>query len=220
MMKPTVIALFAHPDDEAFGPGGTIAKLSKEYTSYLVCVTNGDSKNGSRKHEIALGKLRKKELLASAKLLGIKKVFFLGYRDGSLNNNIYHEIADKLKALLEQLQPELLLTFEPRGVSGHTDHIVVSNITSFLFHKLPFVKSAWYYCLHEDQRNTQGHDYFIFMPQGYADVEIQKKVDVSDVWDIKLQAMFCHVSQKHDCDRILMRQKYLPRVEYFLELKK
>jgi LmbE family N-acetylglucosaminyl deacetylase len=62
MKIKTIVAIFAHPDDEAFCPGGTIAKLSQKNAVYLICVTNGDSKGNSRKAEIVLGKLRKKEL--------------------------------------------------------------------------------------------------------------------------------------------------------------
>ncbi|MBP9816108.1 PIG-L family deacetylase [Candidatus Woesebacteria bacterium] len=37
-----IVAIFAHPDDEAFGPGGTLAKLSNEHDVYIICVTSGD----------------------------------------------------------------------------------------------------------------------------------------------------------------------------------
>ncbi len=219
-MKKTIVAIFAHPDDESFGPGGTLAKLSKDHDTYVICVTNGDGKMGDRKKEIALGKIRRRELLASSRILGIKKVFFLGYRDGSLNNNVYHEIAEKIQKIVDKLTPEQLLTFEPRGVSGHTDHIVVSNITSFLFHKLTFVKTLWYFCLHEQARKTEGHNYFIFMPPGYSDKDINKTVDISGVWDVKVKAMYCHKSQIHDVKRILQRAKNLPKKEYFLKVAK
>lgn len=64
----TIVAIFAHPDDEAFGPAGTLAKLSQTHDVYLICVTRGNA-NGNA----SLGKIRTKELKQSANILGIKK---------------------------------------------------------------------------------------------------------------------------------------------------
>lgn len=219
-MGKTIVAIFAHPDDESFGPGGTLAKLAKENTVYVICITNGDGKMGNRKQEIALGKIRRNELLTSSKILGIKKVYFLGYRDGSLNNNIYHTLAEKIQTVLEKLQPKQLVTYESRGVSGHTDHIVASNVTSYLFYKVASIDSLWYFCIHERIRNLRGQDYFIYMPPGYTDAEINKKIDVTDVWETKVKAMRSHTSQKHDADRILAQAENLPKIEHFIVVTK
>lgn len=219
-MKKTIVAIFAHPDDESFGPGGTLYKLAKKHSVYVICVTNGDGKMGDRRKEIALGKVRRKELSDSAKILGIKKVFFLGYRDGSLNHNMYHAIADKIQPILQKLLPNQLITFEPRGISGHTDHVVISNITSFLFHKNSFIKTLWYYCQHERSRETKEHDYFIYMPPGYKNKEIDEVINISDVWEIKMKAMYAHKSQRKDAEGILERGKLLPKEECFLVINK
>src|SRR3989344_5955519 len=135
----SIVCIFAHPDDEAFGPGGTIAILAKNYKVFIICVTDGDAGKNSSSQARELGELRKEELLASAKVLRVRKVFFLGYKDGSLNNNLYHQLAEKLTKHLAILKPVTLLTFEPSGVSGHIDHIAVSMITSFVFEKLDYV---------------------------------------------------------------------------------
>lgn len=219
MKQKTIVAIFAHPDDEAFGPGGSLATLSQDNDVYLICVTNGDSKNGSRKEEIKLGKIRKKELQASAKILGIKQIYFLGFRDGNLNNNQYHAIVDKIKPVLQKLQPEQLITFEPRGVTGHTDHVIVSNITAFLFHKLTFVNQLWYWC-NSDKQRARINDYFIFFPPGYTEEEVHKIVNVEPVWQTKLKAMHCHQSQKHDIDWVLAMFEDLAKEEYFLVINK
>lgn len=68
-----------------------------------------------------LAAIRSRELQTSAKAIGAKEVHFLGYKDGSLCNNLYHEIAEKIDALCEKLNVRLLITQEPRGVSGHLD---------------------------------------------------------------------------------------------------
>ncbi len=215
-----VFGIFAHPDDETFGPGGTLALLAKEHDVYIICATNGDGVQGSRKKEVALGKLRKKELLASAKILGIKKVFFLGYRDGSLSHNIYHELSEKVLDIVKKLKPQTIITFEPRGVSGHIDHIVMSMVCSFIFPKVTSVTKLMKYCLPTEYAKVLGKDYFIHFPSGYSKDEIDEVVKTTSVWDQKVLAMHKHVSQMRDVNRILSRHKNFPKEENFLVIEK
>ena len=214
-----LVGIFAHPDDEAFGPGGTLALSSQEAEVFLICITDGDALCEDHAKEKELGKIRREELQKSSEILGIKKVFFLGYHDGSLSHNLYHEIADKIQQLLEELQPDTVMTFEPRGVSGHIDHIVASMVTSFVFHKLSFIHTLMYYCNRDSMRKLS-KDYFIYMPQGYKEHEVQRIVDTSLVWDTKVEAMNMHKSQQHDIDRILSMSQQLPKEEYFLIVEK
>ncbi len=216
----TVVGIFAHPDDETFGPGGTIAKLAKENKTYIICATRGDGKMGNRKKEIELGKMRKKELLLSAEILGVTDVFFLGYKDGSLSHNIYHEVAEKVLKLLKSVKPDTLITFEPRGVSGHIDHIVMSMITSYVFPEVKSAKKLMKYCLPTDRRNLLAKGYFIHFPFGYTEEEIDEVVDISDVWEKKVKAMHAHKTQMHDVNRILSKTKNLPKEEAFLVIEK
>src|SRR5215469_5790453 len=102
-MKP-VVGIFAHPDDEAFGPSGTLAKFAKEGRDvYIICVTRGDAGENHSDDTHALKDIREDELEASAKDLGVKDVIFFDFKDGTLSNNVYHEVAQKLKEKLEQL---------------------------------------------------------------------------------------------------------------------
>lgn len=206
-----IFAIFAHPDDESFGPGGTLTKLSKEHDVYIICVTSGDVGGP--------GDIREKEIELSAKILGITKVFFLRYGDGTLSNNNYHALSKDIQQILDEFKPEKLLTFEPRGVSGHIDHIALSMITSFLYEKLDYVKELWQFCISKDHR-TLINDYFIYFPDGYSRSEIDAIVDVSDVWDERIESMHCHQSQKGDMDFIEKNLKRLPKEEYFLVKRK
>lgn len=220
MKKKTIVCVFAHPDDEAFGPSGTLYKLSQDNDVYILCATKGQAGQDSRSETSeSLTSKRAKELKESAKHLGIKKVYFLGFKDGTLSNNLYHALAEKIKTHLELLKPELVITFEPQGVSGHIDHIMVSMVTTFAVKKLSFIKELWYSCIPED-RAAKLVDYFIYFPPGYKKSEIDKTVDVTDVWDIKVKAMRIHESQKPDADKILNSFKNFPKEEYFLVEKR
>lgn len=214
-----IVCIFAHPDDEAFGPGGTIALLTKSHEVRIICVTSGDDSRLKDTEAKQLGQTRREELRRSAAILGVKEVVFLDYQDGKLCNVVYHDIAASLQKLLEEIQPDTLLTFEPRGVSGHLDHIAVSMITSFVFEKLPFAKELFYYCMHERHRALQ-EPYFIYFPPGYKTSEIDKTFDITSVWDIKVKAIHEHISQAADAKRILKRLEMLPKEEYFLVKKK
>lgn len=219
MNKKTVVVVTAHPDDEAFGPSGTIAKFAKTHDVYLLCATRGEAGKDFGNHK-NLAKAREQELKDSAKILGVNKIHFLGFADGTLSNSLYHELAAKIENLLKKYKPETVITFEPRGVSGHIDHITVSMVTSFVCQKLPFIKTILYHCITEEMRKGFGNDYFIHFPPGYKKNQIGKIVDVSDVWDLKIKAMFAHKSQIQDAQRILERRQKFPKKEYFLVIKK
>lgn len=211
-----IVCIIAHPDDEAFGPGGTIIKLVKENNVYIICATKGEA--GSVKKGpagAALGKIREQELLNSAKILGVKKVFFLGFRDGELSNNLYQPLAKKIEKILRRLKSETIITYEPRGISGHIDHIMVSMVSSFVFQKLKFIKKIMYFCAPE-KIIEMNRDYFIYVPPGYKEREIDLTVDVSKVWDQKIAAMFAHKSQIQDAMWILKFAEKFPKKEYFL----
>lgn len=214
-----LVCIFAHPDDEAFGPGGTIALLAKQYEVVIICVTNGDDSRLPQEKAHALGKVRREELQQSAAILAVREVRFLDYQDGKLCNLLYHEIAETIQTQLEAIKPEVLLTFEPRGISGHIDHIAVSMITSYVFEKLAFIKELMYYCITEENRALH-EDYFIYFPPGYKRSEIDCMFDVSPVWNIKVKAMLAHISQSADAQRILRRSEKLPKEEYFFIRKK
>lgn len=221
MAQPTrksIVGIFAHPDDEAFGPGGTLAELAKVNDVYIICATSGETATGVMDKK--LGKERRQELENSAKILGVKKVFFLGFKDGTLCNNFYHTIADKVKEILRNLHPDILITFEPRGVSGHIDHVVMSMVTQFIFPQIPSAKKLMMHCMPYERSLAMHGKYFIYFPYGYKDADIDEIVDISAVWETKVEAMYCHKSQIHDIRRILEHSKNLPKQEYFLVEKK
>lgn len=216
MKKPVLVCVFAHPDDEAFGPSGTIHKFTKTHDVYILCATKGQAGQDSRSEtSITLTNKRSQELKDSAKILGVKKVYFLGFKDGTLSNNLYHKLAAKIQVHLEKLRPEIVITFEPQGVSGHIDHITVSMVTTFVCNRLSFIKELWYYCILKE-RAAMRQNYFIYFPQGYDKSEIDKIIETKDVWDLKVKAMMAHESQKHDAESILKDAVNLPKEEYFI----
>ena len=205
----TIVGVFAHPDDEAFGPGGTLAKLAKDNDVYIICCTDGNHQ------EKGLKNIRGKELLASAKVLGIKQVLFLDFEDGKLCNANYHQLADVLKTKLDALKPETVITFHPNGVSGHIDHIVVTSVVNFLFTQLKYLKKIMYFCMRDVERKMIP-SYFVHMPEGVARKDADYIEDVSTFWTIKNAAMRKHKSQIKDLVMITTMQALLSKEEYFI----
>jgi LmbE family N-acetylglucosaminyl deacetylase len=144
----------------------------------------------------------------------------LGYKDGSLSNSLYHEIAGKIQQIIDHLNPDTLLTFDQLGISGHIDHITVSLICSYLYRENNNIKKLLYYGELAEVIEPMRKDYFIYMPVGYQKSDVDKVVDISQVWDIKLQAIRAHQSQSHDGEEIIKNAQKFPRAEYFKLLKK
>lgn len=220
-MRKTVVCVFAHPDDEAFGPAGTIYKLAQKYDTYILCATKGDVGQDDLKDSgVLLTERRAQELRESAKILGVKQVFFLGFKDGTLSNNLYHSLSKKIHLYLEKLRPHIVLTYEPRGVSGHIDHVVVSFATQFVLRNNNDLSSElWMFCSKKGKEALR-RKYFIYFPEGYENKEIDKTIDVSSVWDIKRKACLCHKSQRQDAKKVFKEAKLFPKEEHFLIKKR
>jgi LmbE family N-acetylglucosaminyl deacetylase len=130
-----LLAVFAHPDDEAMGMGATLAKYSAEgVETTLVCATRGErgwSGPEERNPGLgALGQLREGELRRAAETLGMCAVHFLDYMDGSLDEANPAEAIAKIVTHIRAIQPQVVVTFPPDGGYGHPDHIAISQFTS------------------------------------------------------------------------------------------
>ena len=209
MKTKKVLLVFSHPDDESFGPGGTIALWAKRgHELHLVCATKGEIGNNHTNDKTEL--IREKELKKAAEILGIKKVNFLGYKDGHISNCHIPQLAQKISAKIKQFKPHIIMTFNLNGVSGHLDHVAVANATTSAFDKTGFAEKLYYYSLPKAYTDTI-EDYFIHFPDGSEDHEFDEIVNISDVWDTKIAAMMAHESQKEDIDRILAGYKKFPQ---------
>lgn len=143
--KRVLLAVLAHPDDESFGMGGTLALYAQRGVEvHLVCATRGEV--GEVAPELLHGfdsvaDLRVSELRCAAGVLGLAGVHFLDYRDsgmpGSPDNRHPQalvmapltEVAAKVVSYIRQLQPQVVLTFDPIGGYKHPDHIHIQRAT-------------------------------------------------------------------------------------------
>lgn len=129
------MCVVAHPDDESFGIGGTLAKYAAEgvETSILMATRGERGRYGlaaeSPGPEV-VGAARTKELLAAAALLGVAQVHFLNYLDAELDQAPPGEIIPAIARHIREAQPQVIITFGPEGGYGHPDHIAISQFTT------------------------------------------------------------------------------------------
>ncbi|MFH1085042.1 MAG: PIG-L family deacetylase [Chloroflexota bacterium] len=124
-----LMAVFAHPDDEAFGSGGTLSKYAASGCDvYLVTATRGEA-GGISGPGLAtaanLPDVRERELRCAAASSGIHPPILLDYMDGQLTIVHQGQAVGKLVRLIRRLRPHVLITFGPDGIYGHYDHIAV-----------------------------------------------------------------------------------------------
>jgi len=145
-----LLAVTAHPDDETFGMGGTLALYaSRGVKVHLVCATRGEV--GEAREEFMQGhktvaELRVSELDCAAKVLGLSGVHLLDYRDSGMPNTAdnHHpralaaqpveKVAEELIDLIRSLKPQVVITFDPIGGYHHPDHIAIHRATVEAFH--------------------------------------------------------------------------------------
>jgi len=127
--------VFAHPDDETLGIGGTLARCAAEGIEiHVVTATTGQSgryrDNSAHPGPEALGRIREAELRAAAQLLGVRDVQVLDYLDGALDKADPQEVTGQIVRHLRRIRPQVVVTFAPDGAYGHPDHVAISQLTT------------------------------------------------------------------------------------------
>jgi LmbE family N-acetylglucosaminyl deacetylase len=121
-----VLAVFAHPDDESYGPGATLARLGAEGCEVrLITLTRGESASMGDSPLFSpefLAETRVMELDCACIALGISSHELLAFPDKALANVPLDELAGPVIRALRDFRPHLVITFHPSGISGHPDH--------------------------------------------------------------------------------------------------
>lgn len=150
MAAPTLLAITAHPDDETFGLGGTLALYARRGVQvHLVCATRGEAGEIDPVYMEGFSTkaaVRESELRCAAGQLGLAGVHLLDYRDSGMTGSPdnHHpralaaqpvdQVAAELTAWIRRLRPQVVITFDPIGGYYHPDHIAVHKATLRAFH--------------------------------------------------------------------------------------
>lgn len=126
----TILGIWAHPDDEAYLAGGVMAAAA-EAGQRVGCVTATAGEHGtddpSRWPPARLGRVRRRELAAALRVLGVHEHTWLDYPDGGCSDAPTGEAVARLVDIIERYRPDTILTFGPDGITGHPDHMAVGR---------------------------------------------------------------------------------------------
>jgi N-acetyl-1-D-myo-inositol-2-amino-2-deoxy-alpha-D-glucopyranoside deacetylase len=140
----TLMAVFAHPDDESFGTGGTLARygVDPDVRVVLVCATRGEAgeiSDPTLATAARLGEVREAELRCACQTLGVDALHLLGYRDSGMAGtpeNLHpqalvmaepDEVVAEIVAHIRREQPDVVVTFDENGGYGHPDHVAIHH---------------------------------------------------------------------------------------------
>jgi LmbE family N-acetylglucosaminyl deacetylase len=215
----TLLAVLAHPDDETFRPGGTLALLSQTGVSvHLLTATHGESGSCGdpplcNLEDLAV--MREQELRCACAALGISPPRLLGYPDGKLQQVQPEALITSILIAIEEFNPEVILSFGPDGLSGHLDHIAIGECTVEAFRRSENVAAMYTFAvpvsLAQRLEMLQVHP--------VPDNAITLTVDVSSTWEKKIAAMRCHTTQWSSSPMIKAseeRQRLFFGREYFV----
>jgi len=184
-----MLAVFAHPDDESFRIGGTLAKYAhQDVQVVLLCVTRGEAGIPGVKSEEARN-IRTREARKAAEQLGIE-VYFLDYPDGELAHTNLQSLLEMVACWIDLLQRQVILTFGPDGVSGNPNHVAISNIVTQAFDQT--YKKGMLLYIHPSEATVLGCG---ISSAGIEDRQPLVEVDISDFKLEKIRAIQCHASQ-------------------------
>ena len=189
------LCIFAHPDDEAYGPAGTIAHLIAHGAhGYLLTLTQGGAGTlGVCKHLPVEQKkrMRSQELACAAKTLGFKQHFLLDLPDGKLATLSQTDGVAIVYDFIRHIKPQMVITFHAGGISGHPDHVTTTQWV--LLAMKQWTGDGELYCYGMSKTMVRYFKDRRLIPM--QDNEIKFSVDVSAVVAKKVAAIHCHQSQ-------------------------
>ncbi len=191
--KADILVITPHPDDAEFGTAGTVAKFVRQGKSvvYVVC-TNGDK--GTDDVNInpeELARVREKEQLAAANVLGVREVEFLRFPDQGLEDS--PEFRKAIVRQIRQFRPELIITSDPyRRYFWHRDHRVTGRVV--LDAVFPYARDvrAFPELNEEGLKTHKVKEVWLWAPD---EKDINFRSDITETFAIKVKALRCHQSQ-------------------------
>lgn len=191
-----VLVVSAHPDDPDFGAGGSVARLvdSGADVSYVIVTDGRQGGEDPKQKDSELIAIRKKEQRAAAKVLGVKNVEFLGYKDGHLAPDL--KLRRDIVRMIRKYKPDLVITHVPGRVldgpmgGSHPDHLAVGEATMA--------------AVYPDSRNPRA--FRSLLKEGLEPHEVKEVwipfwtmgdyyVDITPTLDRKIEALRKHKSQ-------------------------
>lgn len=191
-----ILAIFAHPDDETFLAGGTLAKYAAAgWEVSVLCATRGEAgRRGEYEDQnlstVEFASVRQREMDAACDVLGVRKPIFLNCADQGIASDCRESARVEIVRFLRKRKPDVVITFGPDGVSGHTDHVAIGGIATAAARESG-IPSLYYVLRSESLSSCCEPEVPVSSPP------VTTVIDVSGFGERKLLAMRCYRSQKH-----------------------
>jgi LmbE family N-acetylglucosaminyl deacetylase len=216
-VETVMLAVVAHPDDETFGLGSAIANAAGRGVRVVVCCATrgeaGEDASGTTSGPAELAPVREAELRAAARVLGASEVVLLDFADSGLDGELppraltavdLEEVVAPLAALVQRVEPDVVVTFDPESVTDHRDHVRIGEAATVAFARAAKPSARLYHWTLVRSTMTrwlaemkaQGLlQAYVEMELGRPDDEITTIVDVSHVMDVRRAAIAEHRTQ-------------------------
>jgi LmbE family N-acetylglucosaminyl deacetylase len=214
--KKTILGVFAHPDDESMGPGGTLAKYAAlgHRVAFVTATDGGAGRLGAERPTTDAGRaelraVRRAETRAAAVALGAESLGFFGWDDGKLAELNVLDVEEAIAAVIRRERPDVVLTFHGSGISYHPDHRVITLAVMGAVHGA--ARPRWYRSMSvNDLAPHRVSKLYAYVPRADApywrdwpreiyaapDDEITTIVDTQATADVKWAAIEKHASQQ------------------------
>lgn len=206
----SILSVFAHPDDESYGVGGSLAKYHDEGVR-LVLVTLTDGGAGSKRVKpgvlpnAPLWKCRLMELEMACQVLGVDRFVHLCFTDGKLHQTDKALMISKVVAVIREEKPDVIVTFHPNGISGHLDHLATTEVTKAAFFQAAEIgddslpphkaKKLYFYSLSQPMAAMYNTIYPHRKYCGLKMKEISTIINTKNYSEKRLEALHCHQTQ-------------------------
>jgi LmbE family N-acetylglucosaminyl deacetylase len=194
-----VLAVCAHPDDESCGLGALLAlAVSSGKHVFLVTCTQGEAGVTSawRRSQEELAATRRGELGRAAEILGIHRTVVLGYPDGHLGESDPEALDQECLQIMRRWRPDVVLAYDPLGVTGHPDHIAVGRSVLRVARRTPDPPAVLFWTIPEHVAAVMREA----LAEGYAGRPAPEliPVDVGPFRERQRWAVEAHASQSCD----------------------
>ena len=198
-MPRTILAVYAHPDDETSSAGALMAMYAAQgVTVHVVTATRGElgslGTGGLVIEREELPKVREAEIRSVLAHYGLTDgPVFLDYRDQELKLADFEELVGKVLAEMERVRPDVVLTHGPRGISGHDDHVACHEATVAAFDRYRAADGLEVRLLYTATSKEEADHFNLHLdgPKSQPNVV----VDVTDHWHFKVEGLRLYRSQ-------------------------
>lgn len=215
-MSRRVACVFAHPDDDTYGVGGSLAAHAEDDLELTVIMTTsgeaGQIADPSLATRATLAAVREVEDRESWSALGLEPTIqFLHYPDGGVAEVPQEALVAVYLGILQEARPDVVVTFGPDGITGHADHVAVGAAATAAFHAarasgadgfarllhvcIPRSRLDRFNELLRERGMPPMDPTQPFQPRGVADEKVGVLVDCSAVYERKLEALRRHRTQ-------------------------